>query len=110
MYQVPITKNINIVIGVRYGNSKTPFNTSVLLFSPCEDMYCPEFATCVDESTDEDPFAECRCQFGRVKINKKCVFPTRPPPTERPNPTLEVTTYNITKTFVMFSFLLDLDA
>ena len=81
-----------------------------VLSSPCEDMYCPEFATCVDESTDEDPFAECRCQFGRVKINKKCVFPTIPPPTERPNPTLEVTTYNITKTFLMFLFLLDLVA
>ena len=66
-------------------------------------MYCPEFSICVDTSTDEDAFAECVCQFGRIKNpkTKQCVYPASPPPTRRPNPTLEVNDRNLMYTFIL---------
>ena len=72
-------------------------------------MYCPEFSTCVDQSTNEDPLAECVCQFGRVKNpkTKQCINPTKPPPTERPNPTLEVNDITLIDTLIMFLIVID---
>ena len=77
--------------------------------SPCEGMYCPEFSICVDTSTDQDAFAECVCQFGRIKNpkTKQCVYPASPPPTKRPNPTLEVDIKNFIDKMLMIIMLID---
>ena len=59
--------------------------------SPCDGFECMEFGACIDESTDEDPIAVCKCQMGRV-INEDtatCEIPLPVPPTQRPIPTLE---------------------
>ena len=78
--------------------------------SPCEGLYCPEFSICVDKSTDEDPYAECHCQFGRVRNpkTKQCVYPSSPPPTQRPIPTLEVGIKNIISAILILSVVIDI--
>ena len=72
-------------------------------------MYCPEFSICVDTSTDQDAFAECKCQFGRIKNpkTKQCIYPASPPPTKRPNPTLEVNVKNYINTMILILILVD---
>ena len=73
-------------------------------------MYCPEFSICVDTSTDEDAFAECVCQFGRIKNpkTKQCVYPASPPPTRRPNPTLEVNDENLLYPFILMLMVVEI--
>ena len=73
-------------------------------------MYCPEFSNCIDTSTDEDAFAECVCQLGRVKNpkTKQCVYPTSPPPTKRPIPTLEVKISNYVETITFTLIIVEI--
>ncbi|KAK3861111.1 hypothetical protein Pcinc_032891 [Petrolisthes cinctipes] len=62
--------------------------------SPClkidAERSCPEFASCVDESTDEEPSYRCGCLMGYVMSTdgKTCIRPPPAKPTPRPIPTL----------------------
>ncbi|XP_045113461.1 adhesion G-protein coupled receptor D1-like [Portunus trituberculatus] len=58
--------------------------------SPCENMTCPEYGICRDESTEKKPKATCVCTMGFIMndAKDKCVRPPPPSPTPRPIPTL----------------------
>ena len=49
-----------------------------------------EMASCVDISTDEDPYTKCVCQLGRVMNEEEdgCIIPLPTTPTPRPDPSL----------------------
>ncbi|KAK7081539.1 hypothetical protein SK128_018351 [Halocaridina rubra] len=57
---------------------------------PCLKVTCPEYAVCKDESTEEDPFANCYCTMGyEMNADKtSCIRPPPTTPTARPIPTL----------------------
>jgi len=59
--------------------------------SPCMGYNCMEFASCIEDSTDQDPRTYCECQLGRIMTEAKdqCIVPPPVTPTERPIPTLE---------------------
>lgn len=58
--------------------------------SPCVGYSCPDFADCIDISTDTDAKVKCVCQMGRVFLPStgQCIKPLPMPPTPRPIPTL----------------------
>ncbi|XP_063598335.1 adhesion G-protein coupled receptor D1-like [Penaeus indicus] len=58
--------------------------------SPCEEMSCPEYGVCKDNSTELDPIAFCVCTMGYQMNSDKtsCIRPPPTTPTPRPIPTL----------------------
>ncbi|XP_068212021.1 adhesion G-protein coupled receptor D1-like [Palaemon carinicauda] len=58
--------------------------------SPCDDMTCPQFGVCKDESTEKEPIAYCICTMGYEMNPDKssCIRPPPTTPTPRPIPTL----------------------
>ncbi|XP_068212022.1 adhesion G-protein coupled receptor D1-like [Palaemon carinicauda] len=58
--------------------------------SPCIGKACPDYAICKDESTNDDPIANCVCTMGfeMHPSGKSCIRPPPTTPTPRPIPTL----------------------
>ena len=64
---------------------------------------------CYDNITLSDKCTRSDGQFGRVKNpkTKQCVYPASPPPTRRPNPTLEVNDRNLMYTFILILMVVE---
>ncbi|XP_064091063.1 adhesion G-protein coupled receptor D1-like [Macrobrachium nipponense] len=75
--------------GAQYKVEKEPCNTWVkntsICPSPCIGKACPDYAICRDESTNEDPIANCVCTMGfTMHSSGKCVRPNHPHPPPPP--------------------------